>query len=362
MNGIQVVIGQVIFKYSLYSIEYSLGKDNNYLEVVSNYLNKLPNFKKILQRKNFILAVKLKDNKRLKEQYKSIELFETIIKEKEIIEYQTTLLSYLFLLESKIFELRIYNDENIIAEANKLLEEMIQLTSFYNLSAWTEKIYALKASIKLIELQFDEAKKFLNEALRISVSKNMNRLAFQFSNQYDQMVNTIVDLENIQSNKLTLAERLEISNLTIFDHNRDKFNMEILNEEPIYLSFITTSGMTLCCFNFQLNLTEDFDQLISGFLVAINSVIVKLFSSSGFIERIKHDQYTITIYNLIDPIQICYAYKGPSYHAQLKLNELNTKLLGHPISQILIEASIQKRTLNQSEINVIREILDKFFK
>ena len=137
--------------------------------------------------------------------------------------------------------------------------------------------------------------------------------------------------------------------------------MEILNEEPIYLSFITTSGMTLCSINFQLNLTEDFDQLISGFLVAINSVIVKLFSSSGFIERIKHDQYTITIYNLIDPIQICYAYKGPSYHAQLKLNELNTKLLGHPISQILIEASIQKRTLNQSEINVIREILDKFF-
>ena len=362
LNGIHIGIGEAVFKYSLYSIEHSLGKDNTYLIVVSNYLNKLPNFKKILQRKNFILALKLKDNKRLKDQYKSIELFETIVKEKEVIEYQTTLLSYLFLLESKIFELRVYNDENIITEANKLLEEMIQLTSFYNLSAWIAKIYALKASIKLIELQFDEAKKFLNEALRISVSKNMNRLAFQFSNQYDQMVNTIVDLENIQSNKLTLAERLEISNLTIFDPNRDKFNLEIPKEEPIYLSFITTSGMTLCSFNFHLNLTEDFDQLMSGFLVAINSVIVKLFSSSGFIERIKHDQYTITIYNLIDPIHICYVYKGRSYHAQLKLNELNAKLLGHPILQILIEASNQKRTLNQSETNVIQSLLDQTFK
>ena len=176
------------------------------------------------------------------------------------------------------------------------------------------------------------------------------------------MVNTIVDLENIQSNKLTLAERLEISNLTIFDPNRDKFNLEIPKEEPIYLSFITTSGMTLCSFNFHLNLTEDFDQLMSGFLVAINSVIVKLFSSSGFIERIKHDQYTITIYNLIDPIHICYVYKGRSYHAQLKLNELNAKLLGHPILQILIEASNQKRTLNQSETNVIQSLLDQTFK
>jgi tetratricopeptide (TPR) repeat protein len=353
-------IAEKIFKYGLYSIENTLGKGYSYIDFISSSLDQLDENKKNKQRKKFLKAIKLKNELRLREQSKALELFESIIKE-EIIEYHTTILSYLFIFEIKIFELKAYNNTEFISEANEILEKIIKLTSSNDLSLWTAKILALKAEIKLIELNFNEAKKFLNEAMKIAVSKNMKRLAFQFSNKYDEMVNKIVQLQLVQSERLTIAERLEITDLSIFDSNRDKFNLEIPTEESSYISIISETGHTLYSFNFNNTPTEEFDQLISGFLVAINSVISKLFASTGFIERIKHNEYTITLFSLIESVYICYAYKGPSYHAQNKIEDFKKVIEGETISRLLIEASNKKKTLNQEEIDLIEKILFSIF-
>ena len=355
-------IGEKIYNYSLLSLENSFSKGRGYIDLISSYLDKDEETKLNKQRKTFIKAVKLNFIPGLREKLKALDLFESITKE-PIIDYYTSLMSYLYILEEKIFELKIFNNFDIIQDAEEVLEDIMKLTSANAFSSWAIRAIALKAQIKLIEFKYDEAKKLLNDALQISVGKNMKRLAFQLSNQYDDMVNQIVKLESLKSsnNDSTISEILEIAEFSIFDSNRDKFNLNISHEIPTYLSLIDTSGMTLYSFNFNLNSTEDFDQLMSGFLIAINSVISRLFSSSGFIERIKHKEYTITLYKVIEPIYICYAYKGPSYHAQTKINQLKDELLNHPFMQSILEASNKKRTLNQSEIGIVSNLITETF-
>ena len=321
-------LGDKLYNYCLLSLENSLGKGKNYnksyLSLITAYFNRVQENKKNKLRKTFLQAVKLNLTSRLREKTKAFELFESITKN-EIIHYYTTLLSYLYILEISIFELKTFNNPDILVDVNNILDELVNLTSSNNFSSWAVRTIALKAQVKIIELDYEEAKKLLNEAINIAVSKNMNRLAFQLSNQYDEMVNQIVKLDELKSRRTvesSLSDILEITDFSIFDSNRNKFNLEIPNEEPTYLSLINTSGVTLFSVNFNVGtgtLKEDFDQLISGFLIALNSVILKLFASSGFIERIKHKEYTITLYSLIDTIYICYAYKGSSYHSQNKI-------------------------------------------
>ena len=358
-------LGDKIYSYCLLSLENSFGKGTFLFSFILAYFIRCPDSIKNRQRIKFLTAVKLYLTPRLREKTKALELFESITKQ-EIIDYYTTLLSYLYILEIIIFELKVFKNLEILKDANRILEEITKLTSVNNVSSWAIRALALKAQIKLIELKFDDAKKLLNEALHIAVSKSMNRLAFQLSNQYDDMVSQIVKLDELRSTKdldHALSDILEITNLSIFDANRNKFNLEIPLEEPSYLSFITTSGVTIFSVNFNPSASEktDFDQLISGFLIALNSVILKLFSSTGFIERIKHKEYTITLISLAEPIYICYAYKGSSYHAQIKITNLKEELLEHPFFQSILDASTQKRTLNRAETVIVGNILSKYF-
>ena len=49
------------------------------------------------------------------------------------------------------------------------------------------------------------------------------------------------------------------------------------------------------------------------------------FSSTGLIERIKYQDYTILI-NPFKNLMICYVFKGKSYEAQFKINQIIRQL------------------------------------
>ena len=66
-------------------------------------------------------------------------------------------------------------------------------------------------------------------------------------------------------------------------------------------------------------------QLIGAFLSAINSFSQEVFSTEGYIERIKYNEYTL-IFMPKDSILLCYAFKGESYHALQKLENFIQEL------------------------------------
>jgi tetratricopeptide (TPR) repeat protein len=358
LKGNNLAVNERIYNLCLISIENGIGNPKKYIEVIYPYIDCMPKTKKNDQKLLFLSAIKLKYIKRLKEQGKSLELFETILNQ-DLMDYYTTLLAYLNILEIKIFELKISGDLIILQEANKLLEEIIAMTTINNFSVWVAKTLALKSQVKLIELQFDEAKQCLNDAISIASKINIKRLVIDFNNQYDDLLEKISKLRERKSKNF--AERLEITNLTIFNKESAKLNLEIPKEESIYLSFINNKGLTIYSNKFIFQFDENFDQLMSGFLVAINSVILRLFSSSGFIERIKHNEFTVMIMLLVEGIYICYVFKGPSYHAQEKIEGLRNVFLDNTLFNILNDASNKNRTLNGNEIKIINDNIESIF-
>ena len=362
--GYQIGIAQTLFKIALLSIQHSLGNVSDFIDLVSDYLEGNLDTPRNFQRKNFIQAVKLNSTSRLRQRAEAVSIFEELTKTK-LVDYEIGILSYLFILDSIIFEIKIFNSIELLDEAYNVLDNIIEHTLAKDLSVWKSRILSLQAQLKVFEYKFDEAKQLINEAIQTAATTNLLRMAFHLSNQYDELVNQIVRLEEMKKqhkDEHSFNELLEITEFSIFDYNRNKFNIEIPDEEPSYLSLISLNGVTLYSRNFDYNNSEEnIDQLISGFLVAINSVIMKVFSSSGFIERIKHKEYTITLFNLIESIYICYVYKGPSFHAQMKINRLKHDLLSNPSVNNIIEASKENKTLNQEEnINVDKVIANIF--
>ena len=132
-------------------------------------------------------------------------------------------------------------------------------------------------------------------------------------------------------------------------------------EEPAYISIIDSTGLSIYSHNFFRSTTEGFDQLMSGFLIAINSIILNLFSSSGFLERIKHKEFTIMIFQLKSNLYFCYVFKGPSYHAQEKVDTIQSEFVQSQILNTILESYKKKKTLNKIEIDLIESMLEKYF-
>ena len=360
LKGNYLFILEGIYRLCLISIENSLGKSRAYIDLTLKLLEQSPQNNRTIQKIKFLQAVKYKSIIRLREQTKSLELFEEIIKE-ELMDYQTTILSYLNLLELKIFELKFSGDFQILKEADAILEKLVNLTSINKFSSWYAKVLALKSQLNLLEMKFDNAERNINDALIIAKNKNMERLLKILSNQYDDLLSKITKLKSLDFEHVSISKRLNITDFLVFDKNKSN-ELEIPEEDPGYISIIDSAGISLYSSNFLTSQSENFDQLISGFLIAINSVILRLFSSSGFIERIKHKEFTIMIIHLAENLYFCYAFKGPSYYAQKKLDSIKLELKQQQfVINSVVDASTKKRTLNKSELTIVESFFRKYF-
>jgi hypothetical protein len=94
---------------------------------------------------------------------------------------------------------------------------------------------------------------------------------------------------------------------------------ELPEEEPLMLLILDDGGVSLFSKNFA-SAEQLREQLIGGFLTAINAFMQEAFSVSGSIERIKHKEYTLLLKTL-DPLLFCYVFQGQSYTAIQKLDQ-----------------------------------------
>jgi hypothetical protein len=98
---------------------------------------------------------------------------------------------------------------------------------------------------------------------------------------------------------------------------------ELPEEEPIML-LILEEGISSLSRNFE-SADQLQEQLIGGFLAAINAFMQEAFSVTGSIERIKHEDYTL-LFKSIEPLLFCYFFQGQSYSALRKLNSFIEKI------------------------------------
>lgn len=96
------------------------------------------------------------------------------------------------------------------------------------------------------------------------------------------------------------------------------------------------------------------EQLVAGFLTAINALVRDAFAATGSIERIKHQEHTLLL-KAVEPFLVSYVFQGPSYFALQKLDQFAEALQASTkVWQTLTEALQTRRFVaNVGEVEAL---------
>lgn len=305
-------------------------------------------------------ALVLKTSERVINQAEAQQIFQTIIDEKKI-RNEFSIIAKKNLFELLIQELSTSGDEEILDEIKEISQDLITIAKKQQSSSLLIETYILQSKMALLELDIETARQLLNTARKIAEEKELQRLAVMISREYDSLLSQMSRWTNLADRDVSLAERLELAELESMVTRliRKKAEIdELSEEEPILFLILARSGMSMFSKHF-ISESQLVDQLIGGFLTAINAFTQQAFSESGTIEGIKHREYTILM-NPTDPLLCCYVFKGPSYYALQKLKNFSETIkVSDTIWNTMLEASKIGRDI--SEDNAINDLVTKIF-
>ncbi|MCF2144706.1 MAG: tetratricopeptide repeat protein [Candidatus Heimdallarchaeota archaeon] len=272
-------------------------------------------------------ALILKSSKKLRNWLKAIEILEGVIIE-DVSNYEVTIDALLHLCE---LYLREYKASNEIETLNDL-ELAIKTLSSIAERQQSQKLYAetywLKAHLALVKLNLEEAKALLAKAQQLAEEYDLHMLAMKISNDYDQLLHQFEEWTKLKKDNAPVAEILKLSQVEELINNMLQQGItdikDLPKEEPVYIAILSKDGGAIYAKTFKTKENID-DQLIGGFLTAMNSFLTEAFSTSGSIERIKHKEYTFVL-KPEESFLFCYVFKGNSYYAMQKLEQFIQKV------------------------------------
>ncbi|MHA1202360.1 MAG: tetratricopeptide repeat protein [Candidatus Heimdallarchaeaceae archaeon] len=305
----------------------------------------------------------LKSTPRLKNRVMAEELLQSVI-EADIISHTITIDAYLLLCELLLDELRLLGDKSVLAELTEYIENLFDIAKVQQSHSLLAKTYLLKSQLALINFEVDKAKDFLSQAQFIAEEKELHGLAYNISEEYDNLINHKDDWILLAQRNAPLSERLAL--ITMNDAlrtmigNKDIILPEIVQEEPVYLIIQNDSGKTIFTEKFQ-PLSKLDGALIGGFIAALNSFVQELFHTPGHIERIKHQNHTLVL-KIHKGLLVTYIYKGQSYSSIKKLNNFVDSLASATdLWKALQKSSTSLKMLNVEEISSIQKISESCF-
>ncbi len=348
--------------YNLILVNLQRGsKDNSqlYLQKLQEINDKKEN-ETISQIYNLAKALVLKTSERVIKRAEAQQIFQKIINTK-ILDHEYTIIAKKNLCELLIQELTTSGDEEIISEMKEILAELLLFAENQQSDSLLIEIYIMQSKMSLLELDLDSARQLLSQAQKLAEEKELQRLALMVSREYDSLLAQSSKWTDLADRDVSLAERLELAELESMVTRlirKKAERTELSEEEPILFLILARSGMSMFSKHF---VSESLlaDQLIGGFITAINAFTQQAFSESGSIEGIKHKEYTILM-KPTDPLLCCYVFKGPSYYALQKLRNFSeTAKVSDTIWDKLSEAS--SIGMDVSGETAIEDLVSKIF-
>ncbi len=298
-----------------------------------NYKNANKNFDQLIKIENqienifvnqwFLLskALILGENKRYLNLGKIEEIYSKILNEKEI-DVKITSMALYNLSELQLNYLLKTKDEELLLQLERNLMKLIAYADIQDSYILYIETYLLQAQVAIISKDLQKAYDLLNQARSLAQIKELQRLADEVSNLYD-IINAKIELwEKLYRNNASLIDLLE---LTPYEEGlkeiaQDRVTKKILDQSEDPILFIIQDPGGTSMFSKKFLPDSEFDeQLISAFLFAINNFMQETFEGKGSIERITYLDYTL-LFKPMDPLLICYAFRGRSYTAQQKLD------------------------------------------
>ncbi|WP_457556564.1 tetratricopeptide repeat protein [Candidatus Harpocratesius sp.] len=317
------LIAETIFNLIKLYLEIDKKSD----EEIQKYLEKLRNLDQ--KKKNKIInqqyrlseAFILKKSERLVNKAKAQEILQQIAEE-EIVEHELTVSAMLNLCELLILELKSTGKEEILKEIKTLIGKLYNIAKSQNSYVLLGEIYLLEAKISLLELNHKKARDLLNLAQNLAEERGLNLLNIKVSQEYDSMLKFLKDLSKLMQGEISFKDRINFSQIDqLLNFVIQKRDLPKPNEEvPVLLMLIDKGGLNIYSKSFFNQNEPSNEQLISGFITAINSFMKEVFKIQGSIERIRHQEYTIIVHQ-VKQFLICYVFRGESYFAVKKINK-----------------------------------------
>ncbi|MHA2249154.1 MAG: tetratricopeptide repeat protein [Candidatus Kariarchaeaceae archaeon] len=300
--------------------------DLNQKESVDEFLEKLKFLEKqeqnvrISQRYRIAKALNLKISNRIQLKSQAQQLLKEVIEE-TISDYTITSFAMLNLCDLLIEELQMYGDLEVFIEVRQLTEKLHGMAKSKLSHSLLGEVFLLQSKLALIDLDITEAQQLLVQAQLSCEEKGLQKLAMKASAHHDFLLGQMSKWEELIENNASIQERLKytkIDDLMNAVLRKKVEKLEVKHEEPILILLLSKSGTSILSKAFSQLASSD--QLIGGFLTAINSFMGTIFNEKGSIDRILYQDYTV----LIKPkgsVLFCYAFKGQSYTALKNLNQ-----------------------------------------
>lgn len=307
-------------------------------------------------------AMVLRTSDRVVKRAEAQQLFQQIAEE-DIIDLDLTAKAMFNLCESLLQELETSGSEEALSELKLVLQQLLGIAEDqHNYSLFVE-VHLLQSKTALLELDVEEARKVLTQAQQTAEEKGLQKLAMMISGEYDALLNQVSKWDSFIKTEASMAERLQLTQLeTMVTGLIRKRSVEVPErppEEPIMLLIMAESGLTL--FSKAFGEKQMDEQLIGGFLTAVTSFGTEVFSGSGAIDRIQYKEYTVAS-KAFDTMMFCYMFKGQSYFALQKLDQL--MVAAHNAGAVwsgLIRALEIGQTLDLQEEMTLTEIIEEIF-
>ncbi|NHJ86873.1 MAG: tetratricopeptide repeat protein [Asgard group archaeon] len=343
--------------------------ENNNIEQAQNYFKKI---QKTIEKHNNLVndiqyrlssAIILKRSSNFAVLAKSRELLEEIansditdihLKAIALYSFCEVLLKEMQLDNSKISDIRnlefyIKKHENI---ANQLESNILHIENLW-----------LKANLALLQQENQEANSFFEQANQISEEKGLGRIGLKITKAQE-----IISGTNKENTSLTEQQKNQIIKLngdsavvTSVVQIIDKKQVDIpvlQEEEPVLLIIVYEGGVTV--FSKKFSQKEMIDEMfVGGFLTAIDAFMHQTFATGGSIERIQHQEYTLLLKGE-NPLLFCYVFKGHSFTAIQKLDQIVIELKKAPTIWNSLTNNFGEQ-LNQAEKQMISELADNIF-
>ncbi|MBN1217041.1 MAG: tetratricopeptide repeat protein [Candidatus Lokiarchaeota archaeon] len=300
---------------------------NFYLGELHKLSDDFPNLKQIRDLYRLDKAIILKSSTRLMDKMEAWTIFKGI-SEESVNDPEISIEAMTNLCELLIYEIEITGNKALIDEIEELSNKLLDIAkSQYRYNVMVET-YFFKAKISLLNLDTDNARLLLTKAQNIAIDHGLKRLAKKISNEHDTLLAKLDEWELLTKKNIPLKERINYSRHEFLFSKmvRSKINnITNLKDIPVYFVILYSfDGRCLYSKAFEEISIND-GNLISSFISAINLFGKEALSSSGSIDRIKHGEYLINIQPK-ERFLFAYAFKGQSYSAKIKLDNIIEKL------------------------------------
>ncbi|MBD3189277.1 MAG: tetratricopeptide repeat protein [Candidatus Heimdallarchaeota archaeon] len=357
----ELKISRALYNLIILQIEQNkLEKARNYFEELTKIDEKHSN-QIIHQRVRLAEANLLRTSNRAIKKAKAQEIFQEIAEEK-IVDHELTIFAMQNLCELLLEELRNTGNEEVLEEVRTYVGRLIKIAKEQNSYSLLSLSYLLEAKLALLEFDIRKAQELLTESQQIADEKGLQKIAIKISNEHDALLNQMKKWQELIDKDASLQERIELArieeSLNRMIHKTAE-EIQAKPEEAILIIVSSETGICLYSKKFYHKSKID-DQLIGGFLTAINNFGREALSTRGSIERIKHGEFTLLIKSKSRVI-FCYVFKGQSYSASQKLEEFvqdiyKSKDLWHKLNSLGTD-----KVLTTKEVSFIDKTIEKQF-